>query len=76
TPFASDSRDIDDDEKCSVNLIEKVLDTFKANGMIPVGFVVNKKELKTKLARAGHNILKGGKSKEVNVDEEKSFTSA
>ncbi|ORM39001.1 septum site-determining protein MinC [Francisella endosymbiont of Ornithodoros moubata] len=76
TPFAIDIRDIDQNEKCSVNFLEKVIATFKANGMIPIGFVVDNKELKTKLAKAGHNIFKNGKSKETSVDEDKNFTAA
>ncbi|MDE4942947.1 septum site-determining protein MinC, partial [Francisella tularensis subsp. holarctica] len=67
---------IDDDENCSVNFLDKLIATFKANVLIPFGFVVNNKELKTKLDRAGHNILKGCKSKEVIFDDDKSFTSA
>ncbi|AIT09365.1 septum site-determining protein MinC [Candidatus Francisella endociliophora] len=76
TPFAIDIRDIDQNEKCSLKFLEEVIESFRANGMIPVGFVVNNKELKSKLAKAGHNILKSGKAKEVNADEDKGQTAA
>lgn len=76
TPFAIDIRDIDNDEKCSLDFLEKVIESFKDNGMIPVGFVVNNKELKTQLAKASYNILKSGKTKEAVADENKNYTSA
>ncbi|ASG67332.1 septum site-determining protein MinC [Francisella halioticida] len=75
TPFAIDIRDIDEDEKCILSFLEKVIDTFKTNGMIPVGFVVNNKELKSQLAKAGYNILKNGRSKEA-IDSKETHTSA
>jgi septum site-determining protein MinC len=78
TPFAIDIRDIDQDEKCSLAFLEKVISSFKTNGMIPIGFVVDNKELKSQLAKAGYNILKSGKSKEVanTHDSEDCYTSA
>ncbi|BCD92495.1 putative septum site-determining protein MinC [Francisella halioticida] len=75
TPFAIDIRDIDEDEKCILSFLEKVIDTFKTNGMIPVGFVVNNKELKSQLAKAGYNILKNGRYKEA-IDSKETHTSA
>ncbi|MBK2296347.1 septum site-determining protein MinC [Francisella philomiragia] len=71
TPFAIDIRDIDKSEKCTINFLEKVIESFKSNGMVPIGFVVDNKEIKTQLAKAGHNILKGGKAKDANAEDEK-----
>ncbi|QIW09468.1 septum site-determining protein MinC [Francisella sp. LA112445] len=76
TPFAIDVRDIDKDEKCTINFLEDVIETFKANGMIPVGFVVNNKELKSQLAKAGYNILKNGRSNKEALNSEEAYTSA
>ena len=39
--------------------------------MVPIGFVVDNKEIKTQLAKSGHNILKSGKAKEAAIDEAK-----
>ncbi|AJC48263.1 septum site-determining protein MinC [Allofrancisella guangzhouensis] len=75
TPFVIDVSEIDRDEKCTVEFLDKVISCFRYNGMIPVGFVVNNQDLKTKLAKAGHNILKNGKVKE-NTFEEIPRTSA
>ncbi|KEI34968.1 septum site-determining protein MinC [Allofrancisella frigidaquae] len=69
TPFVIDVSEIDQDDKCSVVFLEKVISCFRSNGMIPVGFVVNNQELKSKLAKAGHNILKNGKIKENSSEE-------
>ena len=72
TPFAIDIREVDQEEKCSLEFLENVIACFKTNGMIPVGFVVSNQELKTQLAKAGYNILKNGKAKEsLGVDETK-----
>lgn len=69
TPFAIDIRDIDQDEKCTINFLEGVISIFKSNGMIPVGFVVTNPDLKSQLAKARHNILKAGKTKETDSQE-------
>lgn len=74
TPFAIDIRDIEQDEKCTLKFLEKVIDAFKANGMIPVGFVVKNRELKSQLAKASYNILKSGKIKEATSEEDKNQT--
>ncbi|MFT4693463.1 MAG: septum site-determining protein MinC [Francisella sp.] len=71
TPFAIDVRDVDQEEKCTLKFLENVIACFKASGMVPVGFVVNNQELKTRLAKAGYNILKSGKAKEAVADEAK-----
>ncbi|GAB4224903.1 MAG: septum site-determining protein MinC [Francisella sp.] len=73
TPFAIDIRDIEADAKCSVSFLEKVFSAFKSHGMIPIGFVVDNKELKAKLSKAGHNILKDGKSKENYFSKESGY---
>lgn len=75
-PFAIDIRDIDQNENCSLEFLEKVIVSFKDNGMIPVGFVVDNKDLKSQLAKAGYNILKSGKVKETQTDEPKAYTAA
>ncbi len=75
TPFAIDVRDVDQEEKCTLKFLDNVISCFKSSGMIPVGFVVNNKELKTQLAKAGYNIIKNGKAKEA-LDEELKHTSS
>lgn len=69
TPFAIDIRSIEQDENCTLSFLDKVVTSFRSSGMIPIGFVVNNKELKVTLAKAGHNILKSGTLKEAIIDE-------
>jgi len=76
TPFAIDVREIDQEEKCTLKFLENIIACFKASGMVPIGFVVNNRELKTQLAKAGHNILKSGKAKEAIISDEVKHTSA
>ena len=71
TPFAIDVREVDQEEKCTFKFLENIIACFKASGMVPVGFVINNRELKTQLAKAGYNILKSGKAKEAVADETK-----
>ena len=74
TPFAIDIRSIDQDFKCTLSFLESVVTLFKSNGMIPVGFVIDNPNLRVPLAKAGHNILKHSKAKEIEGTEEKIST--
>ena len=76
TPFAIDVREVDQEEKCTLKFLENVSACFKASGMVPIGFIINNRELKTQLAKAGYNILKSGKTKEVTATDEAKYTSA
>lgn len=76
TPFAIDVREVDQEEKCTLKFLEDVITCFKTSGMIPIGFVVNNQQLKSQLAKNGHNILKNGKIKENTTSDENSHTSA
>lgn len=75
TPFAIDIRSIDEDINCTLTFLEKVVTSFKSSGMIPIGFVVNNRDVKVALAKAGHNILKRGTLKEIESDEQLPATS-
>ncbi|MFC4892443.1 septum site-determining protein MinC [Pseudofrancisella aestuarii] len=71
TPFAIDIRDIDTLPETTIKLLEKIISLFKTSGMVPVGFVTNNQDLKIKLAKAGHNILKSNKTKDDLITPEK-----